>query len=924
MFFLITYFPLFISGKTLIWQQDISVSLKTIVWFSEYLKNIINNFFLNFKVNVPMWEFFDYEGSDVFQSFCGNAIGNPLLLFCAFFPKNLIWIFYHLLIILLIFLSGISFIKMCLYFEITNKIGILAGSMSYLFCNYSLYATTHFLSFIVPILFLPLIIIEVDRIISDNSSPYIYIVLLFLLIISSFYYFYMIAIFIAVYSVLSILFKYKSLKHILLYLLKIFIYSIIAIILSAIVLLPALRLFLIDSRTKGIFAFYNIYPYRYYKSLFINLFDCGQSHNLLLGFPIVFLICLSYFLINLKNNKKLFIIFLLFVLFLFFPIFAKVFNGFTYISGRWCFAFSLLVSFIISKMWDKVLEFNIKNFKVTLIVSMVYFILISFMSFNNVYLYIQFVVLFMMLIIVIYPCKRLSKSIALFLLSLISLKLISSHLILPSGYNLLSQQVSYSNINDILFEGEGKCIKEYTESISDDSFVRYSANYTFCDNNDFISKIPSTGYFCSFTNPYAQKMNYNLGLNRFTSHHWYIYDNSTILNSLSNVKYLASKNNKLPFGYKKIANIKNGQILSKNNLSNEDNINSNLPSFELYENKFVLPLVYSYDAVIDEKKINRVLPTDKQINMLNNAIVENYDGIITEGKLYQEAIKHNLNLNPVTKEIAVYDNYIVCYGNNQEISIEFDGIEKSETYLYIQNLYHKHLSSFDFYYNKTINFNSKDYNIDIDNRYDTNCLSINDIKKLKKIKKEFGYGDIETRILINNGKSLQNIIRYLNNYNNNYGNYHDYNINIGYTSGKVNSIKLKFSLPGIYTFDKICVSSIQLKNFENNIKKLNNGLVNNIKIMDDKISCNVDFLNNKFLCVAMAYYPGWKAYVDGVETKIYPTNYMHIGFDVPAGKHIIELKYTNVFVIYGAIVSLIGFVLFIGVIILYRKKNKVN
>jgi uncharacterized membrane protein YfhO len=46
------------------------------------------------------------------------------------------------------------------------------------------------------------------------------------------------------------------------------------------------------------------------------------------------------------------------------------------------------------------------------------------------------------------------------------------------------------------------------------------------------------------------------------------------------------------------------------------------------------------------------------------------------------------------------------------------------------------------------------------------------------------------------------------------------------------------------------------------------------------------------LVVADAWYPGWRAWVDGAETPIFPVNALFRGVAVGAGRHRVEMRFT--------------------------------
>jgi hypothetical protein len=58
--------------------------------------------------------------------------------------------------------------------------------------------------------------------------------------------------------------------------------------------------------------------------------------------------------------------------------------------------------------------------------------------------------------------------------------------------------------------------------------------------------------------------------------------------------------------------------------------------------------------------------------------------------------------------------------------------------------------------------------------------------------------------------------------------------------------------------------------------------------------------------LAQSWYPAWKAFVDGQPVKLWRANYAFQALEVPAGVHMVELRYQDRALRFGAVLSVLG------------------
>ena len=78
-----------LNGKTQICNFDgDGQHIKALIYYSDWIRSILKNIFVDHKFEFPCWSFSIGYGADIPRSLHYYAVGDPFAIFCVFFPAQ--------------------------------------------------------------------------------------------------------------------------------------------------------------------------------------------------------------------------------------------------------------------------------------------------------------------------------------------------------------------------------------------------------------------------------------------------------------------------------------------------------------------------------------------------------------------------------------------------------------------------------------------------------------------------------------------------------------------------------------------------------------------------------------------------------------------------------------------------------------------
>lgn len=904
----------FFDGRTFIWYKDgWSQHYKALVYYAQYLRSFIRDLLYHHRFVFPEWEFAFGEGGDILQTLNYYVIGDPFTVFSVLVPTRFMWIYYDFMILLRLYLAGIAFSCLCFYTKKNvGRCAVLAGAISYVFCYWAILNVNRHPYFLNPMLYFPLIILGIEKLLRKEKA-FTLIVSVFLAAISNFYFFYNIVIMTAVYVAVRLIAKYQTdIKSMAKMLLRIAGGSAVGTMMGGIIILPVAFAFLNDPRMGSGNAWHLVYPLSYYSKLLVA-FLCGSGdYWLSLGYcaPVILAIFLMFLR---KKNGVLKTYFLIGVTIILIPALGQFLNGMSYMSNKWCWAFSLLCAYLFTIMWSELMHLQIKEAVKLLACLSGYCLAMFVQKYSRATTAFLCAGIAFIFLLVIFPFRiKSERTVAqwekwkpIIALTLVVIGVASISFIKNSSIvcNYVEEAKTISDVEDQLMTTEANAVKVAADEEGITGFYRYTGR-NLTENASALAGISCTEYYWSMTNPCLNQNMRELEFLEILPHRHTGYNDRTALISLASVLYYVTPSGKadhLPYGmsYVDTVNIRKESGTGK---PSDGQPNAAASCYEVYRNDYALPLAYTYDTILSETAWRERSAVEKQEAMLQSVLLAGYNGQTQDSAVNFSSKSVDYTITCNDSGITLEDYGFVVTSYNSSVTINFEGLPNSETYLSIHGLDFEGVPVYELY------FGDERYDpLDLFTKEGWNNLTPEEQKAEKK-NHLFWTEPTGVCLKLQSSSGATKTLSYNTENFNWYNDRHDFTVNLCYAPDAATSIMISFSDIGVYSFDSIEVVCLPMDNYVGQISALHQTPLENINIGIDTVSGTILLDDPKILCFSIPYSTGWTAYVDGKEATIYQANVKSMALVLDEGKHDIALVYHTPFLRPGAAMSILGLV----------------
>lgn len=863
-------FAIFIKmNKGFIWERDGFKQHYVFLYdFNQMMRNLFQNGFSTFSWNMGL-------GLDVIGQYSYYVLGDPFAYISLLFPIEHLETVYSILVILRMYCVGLAFTAYCNY-QGKEKNSTLIGAILYTFCGFVLWGGIRHPYFTNAVILLPLTFIGIDKLLKENKKTYLMFITM-VAMVSNYYFFYMIATLDMIYAIVKYIVEYnKGIKEFFKKAGIAIICYLIGILMASAILLPTIYDFLNSART-GYEQTYS-YSANFYSDFYMGFICVKHSHWTVIGMSSVILLMIPTLFTKLKEKeaKTFGILFGITTLMVATPLVSSAMNGFSFPNNRWIFGYNFILAYIVTICMDKHLQYS-KRQRIVMMCFLAIYCLIGMIMTKlkvrgHLDFYISMAIAISIWFLIILSNTKL-KAIQVFskynhilvmLLIICNIWTISFGLYYgkkkSSGYAAEFLDNHSVEERSSTLSGKMKHFKEAIDYIkeNDKDFYRIAKCDVTNQNASILYDYHSIQTFLSIGNGSVYRFSRSIeDINNSETTCINGVDRRTQATTMLGVKYYICNE-------KMIAYVPYGYELYKE-----------FGDTKVYKNKNYVSLGTFYDTYLSKEEYDKLTPLQREEALLTTGVIEKDNEMVKKEENIKEQVDNITSLKYKESGNKLQSNQIEIKEEKESIELMIDALKpNTEVYLSIKNLkYHSP--------NKKTDFNV--------------TASFNGVENKEKVEDK-----LSSAYYVENP---------------------DFLMNLGVTKEKIdNKLKITFNKKGTYSFDKIEVLAVPMKQYEEKISKIKQNEMKNVVYGNNFIRGEINNQQNGILQITTSYSDGWKAYIDGIESEVIRVNEGFIGTVVEAGEHKIEFRYETPYLKLGLALSMIGVVTFVGVAIFERRK----
>ena len=634
------------------------------LYISRVMKEFWTSLFLEGKLVFPMYEWTVGMGENTIATLNWYGFTDPFYWLAGFFTEEQLPWFYSVFFYMRVYLGGLCCIA--LLHELNDRksdMAYVVGALVYSFTGFTLQCNIHII-FTHAMAYIPLMILGTERSIKGKRRGLLA-VSTFLFALSGFFFLYIGSITIAVYTIYKMIVKRLEIKEAIGKIIRLLAEYFVGLGLAAVVFIPTIVGFLSSSRNDVRKVPDLLMSLEQIGNFLLNLFLPQVNNGQALSVSTIGVISILWMLLAKQRKTQKICIGLLFICVIVLPV-TWVMTGFAGEYDRWQIVITLYVAYLVMEMWDSLEESTWIQRIGILVLYMVLGVYERVADNIDDYRYsrtlLTYGVILVFMVVVLPFVKRLGKKewlfaarIALFVVVVWSVHVNWKAIARDRDVQAVRQ---YDIVDELITEDDGYYRVDYEKTFSEPKLgMNISLMLDYMGITEYFSII-NRNYMKAFPEWEAYEETFNNGG----------LDQRTILETAAAVKYFIAREENdfiVPYGFERVKTSSDGE-------------------WELWKNRYAVPMVYSYENILDKAVYDEMNGLEKQQVLLQAAAIEGYTGAVSR----IETVKNGLNKGTyVIEELqnGVITDGIVSVESGAVMTILADLKANCENYLYFKD-----------------------------------------------------------------------------------------------------------------------------------------------------------------------------------------------------------------------------------------------